>query len=41
MVQADQIRELPEILVYIDGIYNYRGEIIRIVNLKMKLNLDE
>ncbi len=41
ILQAGQIRKLPKALDYIDGIYNYRGEIIHIVNLKKKLNLDE
>lgn len=41
ILQAGQIRKLPKSLDYIDGIYNYRGEIIHIVNLKKKLNLDE
>ena len=41
ILQAGQIRKLPKALNYIDGIYNYRGEIIHVVNLKKKLNLDE
>ncbi|MFX0028117.1 MAG: chemotaxis protein CheW [Candidatus Hermodarchaeota archaeon] len=41
IIQAGQIRKLPKSLEYIDGIYNYRGEIIHIVNLKKKLNLNE
>lgn len=41
IIQAGQIRKLPKSLEYIDGIFNYRGEIIHIINLKKKLNLDE
>ncbi|MFW9772791.1 MAG: chemotaxis protein CheW [Candidatus Heimdallarchaeota archaeon] len=41
IIQAGQIRKLPKSLEFIDGIYNYRGEIIHIVNLKKKLNLNE
>jgi purine-binding chemotaxis protein CheW len=41
IIQAGQIRKLPKSLDYIDGIYNYRGEIIHIINLKKKLNLDQ
>lgn len=41
IIQAGQIRKLPKSLEYIDGIYNYRGEIIHIVNLKKKLSLNE
>jgi len=41
IIQAGQIRKLPKSLEYIDGIYNYRGEIIHIVNLKKKLQLNE
>jgi len=41
IIQAGQIRKLPKGLDYIDGIYNYRGEIIHIINLKKRLNLNE
>ena len=41
ILQAGNIRKLPKAQDYIDGIYNYRGEIIHIINLKKKLNLDE
>ncbi|MFX1573923.1 MAG: chemotaxis protein CheW [Promethearchaeota archaeon] len=41
IIQAGQIRKLPKSLDYIDGIYNYRGEIIHVVNLKKKLDLNE
>jgi len=41
IIQAGQIRKLPKSLDFIDGIYNYRGEIIHIINLKKKLNLDQ
>ena len=41
IITAGQIRKLPKSLDYIDGIYNYRGEIIHVINLRKKLNLDE
>jgi len=41
IIQAGLIRKLPKSLDYIDGIYNYRGEIIHIINMKKKLNLDQ
>ncbi|MFX0137497.1 MAG: chemotaxis protein CheW [Candidatus Hodarchaeota archaeon] len=41
IIQAGQVRKLPKGLDYIDGIYNYRGEIIHIINLKKRLNLDQ
>jgi purine-binding chemotaxis protein CheW len=41
IIQAGQIRKLPKSLDYIDGIYNYRGEIIHVINLKKKLELDQ
>ncbi len=40
IIQAGQIRKLPKSLDFVDGIYNYRGEIIHIINLKKKLKLD-
>ena len=40
IIQAGQIRKLPKSLDFIDGIYNYRGDIIHIINLKKKLNLN-
>lgn len=40
IIQAGQIRKLPKSLNFIDGIYNYRGDIIHIINLKKKLNLN-
>jgi len=40
IVQANQIRRLPKSFDFVEGIYNYRGEIIHIVNLKKKLNLN-
>ena len=40
IIQAGQIRKLPKSLDYIDGIYNYRGEIIHVINLKKKLDLN-
>lgn len=41
IIQAGQIRRLPQSLDFIEGIYNYRGDIIHIVNLQQKLNLNE
>lgn len=41
IIQGGQIRRLPKSLDYIEGIYNYRGNIIHIINLKKKLNLDD
>lgn len=40
IIQSGQIRRLPKSLDFIEGIYNYRGDIIHIINLKKKLNLD-
>ncbi len=40
IVQASQIRRLPKSFDFVEGIYNYRGDIIHIVNLKKKLNLN-
>lgn len=40
IVQANQIRRLPKSFDFVEGIYNYRGDIIHIVNLKKKLNLN-
>ena len=41
IIQAGQIRKLPKSLDFIDGIYNYRGEIIHVINLRKKLDLDK
>lgn len=41
IIQAGLIRKLPKSLDYIDGIYNYRGEIIHIINLKKRLKLEQ
>ncbi len=41
IIQTGQIRRLPKSLDFIEGIYNYRGNIIHIINLKKKLNLDD
>jgi purine-binding chemotaxis protein CheW len=41
IILAGQIRKLPQSYDFVDGIYNYRGEIIHIVNLSKKLNLNE
>ncbi|MBD3339552.1 MAG: hypothetical protein GF353_10610, partial [Candidatus Lokiarchaeota archaeon] len=41
IIRAGQIRRLPQSFDFVVGIYNYRGEIIHIIDLKKKLNLDE
>ena len=41
IVKAGQIRKLPKSLDFIDGIYNYRGDIIHILNLEKVLNLHD
>jgi purine-binding chemotaxis protein CheW len=41
IIQSGQIRRLPKSFDYIEGIYNYRGNIIHIINLKRKLRLDD
>jgi purine-binding chemotaxis protein CheW len=41
IIQTGHVRKLPQSLDFIDGIYNYRGDIIHIINLRKKLNLDE
>ena len=41
IVKAGQIRKLPKSIDIIDGIYNYRGEIIHILSLEKVLNLQE
>lgn len=40
IIQSGQIRRLPNSLDFIEGIYNYRGEIIHIVNLWKKLKMN-
>ena len=40
IIQAGQIRRLPKSLDFVDGIYNYRGDIIHVINLKKKLALE-
>ena len=39
IIQSGQIRTLPKCDDFIEGIYNYRGNIIHIINLKKKLNI--
>lgn len=41
IIQSGHIRRLPKGYDFIEGIYNYRGNIIHIINLKKKLSLDE
>jgi purine-binding chemotaxis protein CheW len=41
IIQAGRIRRLPGQLDFIEGIYNFRGDLIHIVNLKKKLKLNE
>lgn len=40
IIKAGQIRRLPKSFEFVDGIYNYRGDIIHVVNLNKKLNLN-
>ena len=39
IIKAGQIRRLPKSFEFVDGIYNYRGDIIHVINLNKKLNL--
>ncbi len=39
IVPKGQIRRLPQTFEYVEGIYNYRGEIIYVINLSKKLRL--
>jgi len=41
IIQAGQIRRLPKGFDFIEGIFNYRGDIIHVINLKKKLRLDD
>lgn len=41
IIQTGQIRRLPKSYDFIEGIYNYRGNIIHIINLRKKLDLDK
>ncbi|MFW5895312.1 MAG: chemotaxis protein CheW, partial [archaeon] len=41
IIQTGQIRRLPKSYDFIEGIYNYRGNIIHIINLRKKLSLDK
>lgn len=41
IIQAGQIRYLPKSFDFVEGIYNYRGDIIHIINLEKKLKLKE
>ena len=41
IIQTGYIRRLPKSKDFIEGIYNYRGNIIHIINLKKKLNLED
>ena len=40
IIKTGHIRRLPKSLDFVDGIYNYRGDIIHVVNLNKKLNLE-
>ncbi|MFX1294870.1 MAG: chemotaxis protein CheW [Promethearchaeota archaeon] len=40
IIQAGQIRRLPRGFDFIEGIYNYRGNIIHIINPKKKLKIN-
>jgi len=39
IIQQGQIRRLPQTFEFIEGIYNYRGDIIYVINLSKKLEL--
>ncbi|NHI92213.1 MAG: purine-binding chemotaxis protein CheW [Candidatus Lokiarchaeota archaeon] len=39
IIRAGQIRRLPKSFDFVDGIYNYRGDIIHVINLNKKLNI--
>ena len=39
IIKQGQIRRLPQTSEFIEGIYNYRGDIIHIINLSKKLEL--
>ena len=39
IVQKGQIRRLPQTFEFVEGIYNYRGDIIYVINLSKKLEL--
>ncbi len=41
IIKAGQIRRLPKGFDFIEGIYNYRGDIIHIINPKKKLRISE
>ena len=41
IILAGQIRKLPQSYEFVEGIYNYRGDIIHIINLSKKLKLHE
>jgi len=41
IIQTGQIRRLPQSYDFIEGIYNYRGNIIHIINMKKKLRLSD
>ncbi len=41
IIKAGQIRRLPKSFDFVDGIYNYRGDIIHVINLNKKLNLSD
>ncbi len=41
IIQVGQIRRLPKSFDYVEGIYNYRGDIIHIINPKKKLKIEQ
>ncbi len=41
IIPKGQIRKLPQTFEFVEGIYNYRGDIIYIINLSKKLRLFE
>ena len=41
IIQTGQIRRLPKAADFVEGIFNYRGDIIHVINLSKKLNLND
>ncbi|MFX1276840.1 MAG: chemotaxis protein CheW [Promethearchaeota archaeon] len=41
IVPKGQIRRLPQTFDFVEGIYNYRGDIIYVINIAKKLKLSE
>jgi len=41
IIPKGQIRRLPQTFEFVEGIYNYRGDIIYVINLSKKLKLSD